>query len=63
MHIVESRGTGTDKVVNALEEADLPAMEILVQGSETTVVTLRKSKSFKDMTTSEKIIQFIGMLV
>ena len=54
MHIVESRGTGIDKVVNALEEADLPAMEISVQESETTVVTLRKRKLFKDMTTSEK---------
>lgn len=55
LNIVESRGTGIDKVVNALEDNDLPAMDIKTQASETTVVTLNIKKAFKDMSNPEKI--------
>lgn len=55
MRIVESRGTGIDKVVNSLEEAFLPALEITTQGQDTTVVTLREWKKFDNMSTQEKI--------
>ena len=55
LNIVESRGTGIDKVVTELENLDLPAMEISVQGAESTVIILRAKKSFKDMSSSEKI--------
>lgn len=54
LHIVESRGTGIDKVVNALEENDLPAMEITTQESSTTVIKLNEKKKFKNMSTTEK---------
>ena len=54
LHIVESRGTGIDKVVNSLEKNNLPAMDIKTQASETTIVTLNKKKAFKDMSPYEK---------
>ncbi|MDT6979394.1 ATP-binding protein [Levilactobacillus zymae] len=54
LHIVESRGTGIDKVVNALEENDLPAMNIKAQSAESTVVTLREKKKFNEMSATEK---------
>ena len=55
LNIVESRGTGIDKVVNAIEVADLPPMDIKTQAAETTVVTIQKHKAFKDLTNQEKI--------
>lgn len=55
LNIVESRGTGIDKVVNAIEVADLPPMDIKTQAAETTVVTIQKQKAFKDLTNQEKI--------
>ncbi|MCR1891837.1 putative DNA binding domain-containing protein [Ligilactobacillus murinus] len=55
LNIVESRGTGIDKVVTELENLELPAMEINVQGAESTVVILRGEKNFKDMSSHEKI--------
>ncbi|MFT8836757.1 ATP-binding protein [Liquorilactobacillus satsumensis] len=54
LNIVESRGTGIDKIVNSLEKFDLPAMDIKVQGSESTIITLHTKKDFKDMSTTEK---------
>lgn len=54
LRIVESRGTGIDKVVNALEEQDLPALDISIQGVDTTIVKLTTKKPFKDMTITEK---------
>lgn len=54
-HIVESRGTGIDKVVNSLEEFGLPAMDIRTQSSETTVITLHAKKKFQDMPITEKV--------
>lgn len=42
-------------MVNALEDNDLPAMDIKTQASETTVVTLNIKKAFKDMSNPEKI--------
>lgn len=54
LHIVESRGTGIDKVVNSLEEADLPAMSIRAQSAESTVVTLHAKKAFGKMSITEK---------
>lgn len=53
-HIVESRGTGIDKVVNSLEEADLPAMTIQAQSAESTVVSLYARKKFSEMSVTEK---------
>lgn len=53
-HIVESRGSGIDKVVNSLEENDLPAMSINTQSVESTVVVLHSRKKFADMTITEK---------
>ncbi|KRK40513.1 ATP-binding protein [Loigolactobacillus bifermentans] len=53
-HIVESRGSGIDKVVNALEIADLPAMNIKAQSAESTVVTLHGPKKFSEMSVTEK---------
>lgn len=41
-HITESRGTGIDKVVFALEKAKLPAIEILCKGTTATQVTIRE---------------------
>lgn len=54
LNIVESRGTGIDKVVNSLEEQDLPAMDITVQGSDSTVVILHEQQKFTDMSITEK---------
>lgn len=54
LRIVESRGTGIDKVVNALEENGLPAMQIIIQGTDTTLVKLTRKRSFKEMSTDEK---------
>lgn len=53
-HIVESRGTGIDKVVNALENNGLPSLDIKVPTSTATVVTLNSAKSFKDMSITER---------
>lgn len=53
-HIVESRGTGIDKVVNALENNGLPSLYIKVPTSTATVVTLNSAKSFKDMSITER---------
>lgn len=53
-HIVESRGTGIDKVVNSLEQNGLPSLEIKVPTSRFTVVTIRSKKKFKDMSISER---------
>lgn len=52
--IVESRGTGIDKVVASLEEHELPALEILTKGTDATQVTIHSKKSFKDMSPTEK---------
>lgn len=52
-NIVESRGTGIDKVVNALEINELPALDIQVQNMSTSV-TLHTKKKLKDMSTTEK---------
>lgn len=52
--IVESRGSGIDRVVDSLEKDDLPAMDINIQGLKTTVVVLRQRKKFKDMSTNEQ---------
>jgi len=54
LRIVESRGTGIDKAVYALEEQDLPAMDISIQGVDTTVVKLTTKKPFKEMTITDK---------
>lgn len=54
LNIVESRGTGIDKVVNSLESFDLPAMDINIQGNDSTVVILHKRQKFSDMLTAEK---------
>jgi predicted HTH transcriptional regulator len=53
--MVESRGTGIDKVVNSLEEAYLPALDITTQGTDSTVVTLHEWKKFDNMSNNEKI--------
>lgn len=53
-HIVESRGTGIDKVVNSLENNGLPSLDIKVPTSTATVVTLNSAKSFKDMSITER---------
>ncbi|RVU73947.1 ATP-binding protein [Lactobacillus sp. HT06-2] len=53
-HITESRGTGIDKVVYALEQAKLPAVEILSKGTTATQVTIREKKAFKDLSVTEK---------
>ena len=53
-NLVESRGTGIDKVVNSLEQNQLPALEIRVPDSRSTVITIRSKKSFKDMTITER---------
>ena len=53
-HIVESRGTGIDKVVNALENNGLPSLDIKVPTSTATVFTLNSAKSFKDMSITER---------
>lgn len=55
LNIVESRGTGIDKVVTSLENLELPSMDIKIQGSESTVVILRAKKDFNDMSATEKI--------
>ncbi|MDM8272893.1 ATP-binding protein [Ligilactobacillus salivarius] len=52
-NIVEARGTGIDKVVEALERNELPALDIKVQGISTSI-TLRKKKKFTDMTVTER---------
>lgn len=52
-NIVEARGTGIDKVVNSLEQNELPALDIKVQGIFTSI-TLRKKKRFADMTVTER---------
>ena len=52
--IVESRGTGIDKVVASLENYELPALEILTKGTDATQVTIHNKKSFKDMSPTEK---------
>ncbi|MDK1716591.1 ATP-binding protein [Dellaglioa algida] len=54
LHVVESRGTGIDKVVNSLEQNALPALSIIIQGSDTTVIKLSEKKKFKDMSITEK---------
>lgn len=53
-HIVESRGTGIDKVVNALENNGLPSLDINVPTSRATVITIKSAKSFKDMSITER---------
>lgn len=53
-HIVESRGTGIDKVVNALENNGLPSLDIKVPTSTSTVITIKSAKSFKDMSITER---------
>lgn len=53
-HIVESRGTGIDKVVNALENNGLPSLNITVPTSTATVVTINSAKSFKEMSITER---------
>jgi len=53
-HIVESRGTGIDKVVASLETNELPAIEIMQKGTDATQVTIRGKKKFKDMSVTEK---------
>lgn len=52
--IIESRGTGIDKVVYALEKEHLPALEILSKGTTATQVTIRAQKTFKDLSITEK---------
>lgn len=54
LNIVESRGTGIDKVVSTLEVNDLPAIEIVRKGNEATQITMREKKSFQDMSITEK---------
>lgn len=54
LNIVESRGTGIDKVVDSLESARLPAMNIKVQGTDTTVITLKKKIDFSEMDVEER---------
>lgn len=53
-HITESRGTGIDKVVYSLEEAHLPAVEILSKGTTATQVTIREEKAFSELAITEK---------
>lgn len=53
-NIVESRGTGIDKAVFALEKNQLPALDIKVPDSRSTVVTVRAKKAFKDMSITER---------
>ena len=53
-NIVESRGTGIDKVVASLEEYELPALEILTKGTDATQITLHDKKTFTDMSPTEK---------
>ena len=52
--IVESRGTGIDKVVASLEDNELPALEILTKGTDATQVTIHGKKMFKNMSATEK---------
>lgn len=52
-NIVELRGTGIDKVVNSLEEAGLPPLEIARKGLDTTEVTLRPKKTFDKLSITE----------
>ncbi|WP_191991044.1 ATP-binding protein [Limosilactobacillus reuteri] len=52
--IVESRGTGIDKVVASLEKNELPALEILTKGTDATQITIHNKKLFKDMSPTEK---------
>lgn len=55
MNIVESRGTGIDKVVKLLEEKHLPALDISLKGNNSTVITLRAKIPFSEMDIEEKI--------
>lgn len=54
-HIVESRGTGIDKAVNSLEKAGLPAPEIEKQNKTFTVVKLKSTKKYNELTITEKL--------
>ena len=54
MKLVESRGSGIDKIVATLEVNGLPAPDISVRGNYT-VVTLFQRKTLKDMTDREKV--------
>lgn len=51
--IVESRGSGIDRVVDSLESSGLPAMRISVQAAKATIITLNQHKRFENMTPSE----------
>lgn len=53
-HIVESRGTGIDKVVNALRINGLPSLDIKVPNSRSTVIIIKSKKKFKDMSITER---------
>lgn len=53
-NIVESRGTGIDKVVHELEINNLPGFKIETQSNQSTVITLDMSKKFDELTTTEK---------
>jgi len=54
MKLVESRGSGIDKIIITLEANGLPAPDILAKG-DFTVVTLFQRKSLADMTDREKV--------
>ncbi len=54
MHLVESRGSGIDKIVITLERNNLPAPDISAKDN-FTVVTLFQRRSIKDMNNREKV--------
>lgn len=54
-HIVESRGTGIDKVIDSLEGAGLPAPDISEQDKLSTVIKLKTKTSYNQLSSTERI--------
>ena len=54
MHLVESRGSGIDKIIITLENENLPAPEISAKGDNTSV-TIFKRKHISEMNDKERI--------
>lgn len=51
--VVELRGTGIDKVVDSLQTAGLPSLEISIKESNATQIILRSKKEFDELTPTE----------
>ena len=54
MHLVESRGSGIDKIIITLENENLPAPEISAKGDNTSVIIFKR-KHISEMTDKERI--------